>query len=411
MSKAKVTEGVFAINKPKSITSAQVIRDLQEAFKPSKLFAPWLAAEKASRESVSANQKKRRRDKRLNVKIGHGGTLDPLATGVLIVGVGKGTKQLQSFLECTKAYEATLLFGAATDTYDVLGKVLRKASYSQVTRQKVEEALDHFRGHIMQRPPIFSALSIQGKRLYEYAREGKEVPVEIQARPVLVEALEITEWLEPGSHEYVWPLQQAESEEQQIAEKILHLDEVAIKSKDATARCRTYQSSNVDNGIKRKRVNEDNDEDGLVSDRRLASKRQQVDEEHLMSGGLQPSEPGEAEQLDASSHILATHAVTSAGSSPLEKGPPAVKLRMIVTSGFYVRSLCHDLGKAVGSLGVMSGLVRTRQGGFELGKNVLDYEDLSKGEDVWGPKVERMLDGWKSQAEGERVERPSSVQM
>ena len=105
-----------------------------------------------------------------------------MATGVLIMGVGKGTKQLQGFLECTKSYEATILFGAATDTYDVLGKVLRRAEYKHVTKEGVEKALAGFRGNIMQRPPIYSALRMEGKRLYEYAREGKEIPREIEER-------------------------------------------------------------------------------------------------------------------------------------------------------------------------------------------------------------------------------------
>lgn len=73
---------------------------------------------------------------------------------------------------------------------------------------------------------------------------------------------------------------------------------------------------------------------------------------------------------------------------------PAARIRMTVSSGFYVRSLCHDLGAQVGSLAFMAELSRTRQSMFELGKNVLAYEDLEKGEDVWGPQIIRMLDEW-----------------
>ena len=127
-SPGRIVEGVFAIDKPASVSSAQVIRNLQHVFNPSDLFAPWLEAERAARDKQARNQRSRRRDKRVQVKIGHGGTLDPMATGVLIMGVGKGTKRLQGFLECTKSYEATILFGAATDTYDTLGKVLRRAA-------------------------------------------------------------------------------------------------------------------------------------------------------------------------------------------------------------------------------------------------------------------------------------------
>ena len=74
--------------------------------------------------------------------------------------------------------------------------------------------------------------------------------------------------------------------------------------------------------------------------------------------------------------------------------PPAARLRMTVTSGFYVRSLCHDLGAALGALGVMASLVRTRQADFTLGRNVLEYDNLAEGEEGWGPRVRGMLEGW-----------------
>lgn len=75
---------------------------------------------------------------------------------------------------------------------------------------------------------------------------------------------------------------------------------------------------------------------------------------------------------------------------------------MTVTSGFYVRSLCHDLGPAVGSLATMANLVRTRQGEFELGKNVFNYQDLEKGEDHWAPQIQQMLDNWVPKPASER---------
>ena len=338
------------------------------------------------RAHADARQRGRRKDKRLNVKIGHGGTLDPLATGVLIIGVGKGTKQLQNFLTCTKSYHATLLFGAATDSYDVEGNVLSKAPYAHVTKEMVEKALDGFRGKIMQRPPIFSALRIQGKRLYEYAREGKELPVEIQERPVTVEKLEVTDWLDGGEHNYKWPVEEAPAEEKEVAEKVLHL---GGKEEDV-APTRT----SLDRGAKRKRESADEEEDDLVTDTRPNSKRQETDSEYLMSGGLQkPARDTSAEPVSVED--------SPANDTSSGPGPPAVKLRMTVTSGFYVRSLCHDLGKAVGSLGIMSELVRTRQGDFELGKNTLSTEDLDAGEDVWGPKVETMLENWNKSSSPE----------
>ena len=311
-----------------------------------------------------------------------------MATGVLIMGVGKGTKELRGFLECTKSYEATVLFGGATDTYDTLGKVLRRVEYGHVTREKVENELEKFRGKIMQRPPIYSALRVQGKRLYEYAREGKEVPTEIKERPVEVKELQIVEWLDGGSHGYKLPEEEVEVEAKELAEKVLHLDKAVAGAREDV------------NGAKRKRELEDC-EDGVVSNKRPALEQEEPDPRTLMSGGLQspdqkPSEPPEPVSPKlADGHF---HTPPQTSSPPPDKGPPAVKLRMTVTSGFYVRSLSHDLGEAVGSLACMSELVRTRQGDFELGKNVLEYEVLDKGEDIWAPHVEELLKQWEQKA-------------
>lgn len=314
-----------------------------------------------------------------------------MATGVLIMGVGKGTKQLQGFLECTKTYEATVLFGATTDTYDVLGKVLRRASYGHITKERVEKALGKFRGKIMQRPPIYSALRIQGKRLYEYARDGKEVPTEIQKRPVEVKELEIMEWMDGGSHKYMWPTEEAEEEAKNLAEKVLHLDEAVVAST-------TVDDSSNTNGSKRKRSVDD--EDASVSIKKPALENDEADPKALMSGGLQSPDGQRLKPLQfttAESPSEKTHKSPKPRSSLSDAGPPAVRLRMTVTSGFYVRSLSHDLGEEVGSLACMSELVRTRQGHFELGKNVLEYEMMDKGEEVWGPTVEQLLQAWENE--------------
>lgn len=386
----KIVEGVFAINKPPSISSAQVIRNLQHVFNPSALFAPWLRAERDFRREESRRHGNRRKDRRVQVKIGHGGTLDPMATGVLIMGIGSGTKRLQDFLECTKSYEATILFGAATDTYDVLGKVLRRAPYRYVTREKVEEVLNKFRGKILQRPPIYSALRMEGKRLYEYAREGKEVPREIEKRPVEVKQLEIMEWHDGGAHSYRLPQEEAEDEAKAVAEKVLHLRDVASSpTKDNQGDLSISDRFVV---TKRKRSLEDEDEMPVIS-KRPALQRQDSNSDIFMSGGLQSL--SDEEKRPSFSSEQDCQALTSS-REPLIDSPPAVRLRMTVTSGFYVRSLSHDLGEAVGSLACMSELVRTRQGDFELGKNVLSYDDLHKGETVWGPKVESFLDTWEA---------------
>ncbi|KAK3076736.1 hypothetical protein LTS18_012202, partial [Coniosporium uncinatum] len=232
---SKIVEGVFAINKPQGISSAQVLRDLQPHLNRSSLFAPWLKAERvrlSEDPDFQRKQKKKSRrghDTTISVKVGHGGTLDPLATGVLITGVGKGTKQLQGFLDCTKSYEAVVLFGCATDSYDRLGKIVKRAPHAHITKAKVEDALKKFWGKTMQIPPVYSALRIDGKRLYEYAREGKELPRDIEKRPVEVTELDLVEWWEGGEHEHKWPTEEVSGDEREAAEKLFKKSEEAIK--------------------------------------------------------------------------------------------------------------------------------------------------------------------------------------
>ena len=382
-----------AINKPKSVSSAQALRDLQQVFNSSKFFAPWLSAEE-KRVSRDQNQNKRKGWKnrqRIGVKIGHGGTLDPMATGVLIVGVGKGTKSLPGFLGCKKCYETTILFGAATDTYDTLGKVLNKAPYIHLTHETVEKALEKFRGKIMQRPPLYSALHVQGKRLYEYAREGKEVPVEIEERPVEVEDIQIIEWLEGGNHEYQWPAEEAAKGDKAVAEEVLHLTEVPGTS---TGTGQAESTKEFSTGKRKRSMDSIAD---LLSESAPAPKRQELDTQLLMSGGLQIPDNAKPGPIDSEQASIQDMKATQ-NRAPSDRGPPAVKLRMTVTSGFYVRSLAHDLGKAVKSLGCMSELVRTRQENFVLGQNVLEMGAMDEGEDVWAPKLEAMLEDWHTRA-------------
>lgn len=338
-------------------------------------------------------EQRKRKKKRVEVKLGHGGTLDPMATGVLIVGVGSGTKSLQGFLNCTKTYEATILFGVATDSYDTLGKVLNRAPYAHVTQERVEKALRLFRGKIMQRPPLFSALHVQGKRLYEYAREGKEVPVEIQERPVEVQDLSIVEWLEGGIHGYTWPSQDAKTEDKEVAEKVLHLEEVNGTSTEST-NGKTPDGGTLDTLGKRKRsITED---DPLMFSSASSKKRQDTDEEIYMSGGLQGPDRHKASNQDADELEGSAQKYAKEDTTCSQENPPAVRLRMTVTSGFYVRSLAHDLGKAVDSLACMSDLVRSKQERFELGENVLNWSDIEGGEKVWAPKLEANLQHWQS---------------
>lgn len=116
-------------------------------------------------------------------RIGHGGTLDPMATGVLPVFVGRATRGVEFFEHAEKTYETVLLLGRTTDTQDVTGTVLAEKTV-RLSPADIEEVLPRFRGEILQVPPMYSALKVNGKKLYELARKGQEV--ERQPRPITV---------------------------------------------------------------------------------------------------------------------------------------------------------------------------------------------------------------------------------
>ena len=128
-------------------------------------------------------------------KVGHGGTLDPIASGVLPICFGQATRLMDPLVDGTKLYRTKVRLGETTDTYDSDGTVVETADVTGVTRQDVEAALEEFRGEIAQVPPMYSALKHGGERLYDLARAGFEV--EREARTVQVSRLEILEWNSP----------------------------------------------------------------------------------------------------------------------------------------------------------------------------------------------------------------------
>ncbi|KAK7183844.1 hypothetical protein DPSP01_004465 [Paraphaeosphaeria sporulosa] len=300
---SEVLEGIFALFKPSGITSGQALLHLQSIFSRSTLFAPLLASTRLNRAHqaslLPSGQKNKAEDEEANgrfFRMGHGGTLDPLASGILIVGIGRGTKALQNFLGCTKTYETVVLFGKSTDTHDVDGVVVAVKDCAHVSEELVSAKLAMFRGTFRQVPPVYSALKINGMKACEYMRAGKELPKELEDREVCVDECEMIEWWDGGKHEFKWPG-----------------DNVAAAA-------------------------------------------------------------------------------------------PAVRVRLTVSSGFYVRSFASDLGIACGSLATMAELVRTRQADFTTEERVdgqtleaVTYADLDSSEDTWGPKVARQLRAWVQQ--------------
>ncbi|MBQ8959670.1 MAG: tRNA pseudouridine(55) synthase TruB [Ruminococcus sp.] len=148
--------GILIVNKPEGFTSFDVIAKLRGILKMRRL--------------------------------GHGGTLDPMATGVLPVFVGSATRACDIMPDNTKSYRAGFCFGQTTDTLDITGTVLTESD-TGASRQEIEELLPQFRGDIMQLPPMYSAVQVDGKRLYDLARKGETV--ERTPRPAQVMRLEI----------------------------------------------------------------------------------------------------------------------------------------------------------------------------------------------------------------------------
>ena len=126
------------------------------------------------------------------LKTGHAGTLDPLATGVLILCTGKATKRIEEFQKCTKEYTATLQLGATTPSFDMEHEVDATYPTEHITRELVEETLKKFVGTIEQVPPEFSACKIGGKPAYKLARKGKEV--ELKAKTLVIDEIELTDF-------------------------------------------------------------------------------------------------------------------------------------------------------------------------------------------------------------------------
>ncbi|MFA6247492.1 MAG: tRNA pseudouridine(55) synthase TruB [Mucilaginibacter sp.] len=151
---------LLLINKPLEWTSFDVVGKLRNSFKPLKL------------------------------KVGHAGTLDPLATGLLIICTGKMTKQIDTFQAEDKEYTGTMVLGATTPTYDLESEPEARFDVSHLTDEQIKAACAQFTGDIQQYPPAHSAIKIDGERLYEKARRGEEV--ELRLRNVTISEFEIT---------------------------------------------------------------------------------------------------------------------------------------------------------------------------------------------------------------------------
>jgi tRNA pseudouridine55 synthase len=128
-------------------------------------------------------------------RVGHAGTLDPAATGVLPVCLGQGTRIIEFLMDTTKSYRAEIELGIATDTYDTSGRITFKADSSGISQSEVETALSSFLGLVHQVPPAYSAVKIRGRPLYKLARAG--IDVKRNSRPVTIHNIKLTDWKPP----------------------------------------------------------------------------------------------------------------------------------------------------------------------------------------------------------------------
>ncbi|MCD4779330.1 MAG: tRNA pseudouridine(55) synthase TruB [Candidatus Omnitrophica bacterium] len=156
-------QGIIVVNKSQGMTSHDVVMKMRRKFKIQ--------------------------------RVGHAGTLDPLATGVLVVLFGKATKLFSKFVSFDKAYRATLKLGTTTDSADTEGKILKESSYDHITLEDLEAAMKKFSGPIKQIPPMVSAIKHKGKKLYQLARKG--ISVERKPRDVVIYDLHIVDFSPP----------------------------------------------------------------------------------------------------------------------------------------------------------------------------------------------------------------------
>ena len=144
----------------------------------------WTSFDVVAKVRGILESESRKSGERKRVKVGHAGTLDPFATGLLLILVGDATKQAQSLLKLDKSYEVTIMLGATSNTDDIEGEIVEQKVDVQPTLEQIDEVLKNYVGKISQVPPQFSAIKVKGKRAYKSARSGEHV--ELEARELEV---------------------------------------------------------------------------------------------------------------------------------------------------------------------------------------------------------------------------------
>lgn len=333
-----VMDGVFAINKQSGATSRAVLDQLNRILSSSKVSQESLQKLQNIRKQSQGKQRIKKW-KTTKLKMGHGGTLDPLASGVLVIGVGAGTKKLGDYTNgSVKKYECVGLLGGSTTTGDSEGELLLKTEVDHITKQLLEETKERMLGTLDQTPPIFSALKMDGKRLYEYAREGLPLPRQIKTREVKIVDMDIKDDTLNKEHNYIFLKSEVDENGKTLAEQL--------------ANNPTLNDHPVP--FSREWKKDHNDDKLLPLEMRII-KDSKIYEDN-------------------------------------EYRAPLLHFDATVSSGTYIRSLLSDIGRAVGSSAYMVKLVRWKQAEWDLNKNVFEMDDFLKyGEEIWAPVLEKVL--------------------
>ena len=339
--------GIFAIEKPTGISSNQFMLKIQHLFNGSQVFSKEIARATAERMQEYRRQtgrapSKRKLRKVSKVKMGHGGTLDPLASGVLVIGVGSGTKKLSEYLQGTeKVYESEALFGVSTTSGDVEGEILSENSVKHLHMDELKTVKEKFEGNLKQTPPIYAALKMDGKPLHEYARQGIPLPRAIEPRQVKIYDLTILPDSLTRNHSY--PLLRPLTEESKdtirnLNANLLH-DTLYYSKEYCEKKGLTSEIANIEDPI--------------------------------------PITEDEKKEIDENGDSYRA---------------PLLHFKAKVSSGTYIRSLVSDIGKAMRSSSYMVKLIRLQQKDWSLKKNnVFKLEDFTENDEFVWSKVLKLV--------------------
>ncbi len=264
------------------------------------------------------------------LKVGHAGTLDPLASGVMIICTGKATKQIDQLQAGTKEYIATLRLGCTTPSFDAEHPVDATFPTSHITKVAVMAALEKFKGSIWQVPPVYSACKVDGRRAFDYVRQGEEV--ELKAKELVIDEIEVLD---------------------------LHLPEQGIISPNAES-----VLSSVRNGIDIKE---------------FGRKKQRIEDLGIVPRGM--DELPDVQKADSSSDSSSESEIVESQDLRPEN-VPYLTIRVVCSKGTYIRALARDIGQALQSGAYLIGLRRTRVGAFHV-DDCLQVENVEK----WAQEV------------------------